>query len=475
MSLKVYKGDEASRDYENDFFREFASNLVELFDSENLDGILVGHPKVPANKYLKPDCVLITENRLVIIDFKNHDGKIWLPDEASFEDTPWRHDGTIVEGGTSINPFEQLKKQKEWIEEMIGEDVYGRTGIACIVCFQGDMNVMNQVPGKYQAWFSVTNRNQYLNRIRDAIGVNLHKHADIEAVHAYFEAKPYRDYFPVNLEDYYTVCDANARCEMAEQRAYDAEQDVKRIKAELRAAKAKEKETEELKRSLEIAEERAEKATKKAQKELNYFDHMRHELDLATQHAIEAQARAEKAKADEKRAEIEASTHKEKIKAEAEKAAREAELHEKKDRQLFIVKIVVAIVVLCAIGAGIFFFAQNNENNRQKEAEEKAQLEKDYENGVKCITPDMAEKFVGKNVCVDYYVGYVNSNSYYIYLDEKKEGDFQVIITKKSKILSVNEAKEKYLNKNISVRGTLEKYKDAYEIKVTNLDQITLK
>ena len=122
MALKVFKADEASRDYENDFFRKFSGNLVEVFKKEKLDGILIGHPTVPANKYLKPDCVLITSNRLVIIDFKNHGGKIWLPDSSSFENAPWRHDDTIVDGGSSINPFEQLKKQRQWIEELIGEN-----------------------------------------------------------------------------------------------------------------------------------------------------------------------------------------------------------------------------------------------------------------------------------------------------------------------------------------------------------------
>ena len=68
MALKVFKADEASRDYENDFFRSFSGSLVEVFKKEKLNGILIGHPRVPSNKYLKPDCVLITPNRLVLID-----------------------------------------------------------------------------------------------------------------------------------------------------------------------------------------------------------------------------------------------------------------------------------------------------------------------------------------------------------------------------------------------------------------------
>lgn len=70
MALRVFKADEASRDYENDFFRSFSGSLVEVFKKEKLNGILIGHPRVPSNKYLKPDCVLITPNRLVLIDFK---------------------------------------------------------------------------------------------------------------------------------------------------------------------------------------------------------------------------------------------------------------------------------------------------------------------------------------------------------------------------------------------------------------------
>ncbi|MDR0957220.1 MAG: NERD domain-containing protein, partial [Candidatus Nomurabacteria bacterium] len=123
MCLEVYKGAEASRQYENGFFRQFASNLVSLFNDKNINGILVGFPNVRDNKYLKPDCVLITENRIVIIDFKNwEDVEIYLPKENDFETVNWKtSNNRVIEAGSkeNPNPFWQLYRQRNWLNDIV--------------------------------------------------------------------------------------------------------------------------------------------------------------------------------------------------------------------------------------------------------------------------------------------------------------------------------------------------------------------
>ena len=484
MALRVYKADEASRDYENDFFREFSSNLIQLFKEEKLDGILVGHPRVPANRYLKPDCVLITPNRLVIIDFKNHGGKIWLPDETNFESVPWRHDNTIVDGGSSINPFEQLKKQKEWIEDLIGTNTYGKFGIACVVCFQRDMSIMNDVPGKYQGWFSVTNKYQYLNRIRDVLGVKgVYKEgADINKIFSYFEAEPYRDFRPVNLETIDSVSEANKRSLDAQKREYEAKQKVSELEKEIRLAQLKESEAIRLQKELLVAKRRALDAKKAANEAKKEFDEKKYELDMATQQAEKAKAEAEKAKAEKAKAEVD----KERIKLEAEAIAEksksfkdvakyEIEKERRKNRITIICFCIIAVIIFALIGMNIYFNDKEDQKAKEQEASEQAKLEDDYRNGRKCIPIERASDFVGNSVCVEYYVGYINSNTYYIYIDKEKNGQFQTIIPKKSNIIDVSEAREKFLNSRIEVRGTIERYKDTCEIKVTSLDQIKIK
>lgn len=74
MSLRVYVGkNQASRRYELEFFRVFASVLSAQFEAEGRDGVLLGHPLSRDNTYFQPDALLITSNSVVIVDFKNFD------------------------------------------------------------------------------------------------------------------------------------------------------------------------------------------------------------------------------------------------------------------------------------------------------------------------------------------------------------------------------------------------------------------
>ncbi len=456
MGLKVYKADEASRDYENDFFREFSSNLVRMFDEEGLEGILIGHPNVPANKHLKPDCVLITPTRLVLIDFKNHEGKMWLPEESAFEDTPWRHDGVIIAGGTSINPFEQLKRQKGWVEELIGSDVYGKFGIACLICFQGGMNVMNKVPGKYQSWFSITNAFQYVNRIRDIIGVKNSKNVDVDRIASYFEAKPYHDYYSISLDGFEAVSEAEAKSAEADRREYEATQKVTELEKKIKEAESKEKEATELTKKLKTAKKEAVAAKKAAEEAKSVFDEKKHNLELETQKAIKAQADAAKAKSEEKIAEIGAMTTRRKIKAR------------------LIIGIILSIVALIGIGFGIWTIIDRNNREAERIAEEKAQLEEDYKNGRVCIPVEkVADYLHQKGVCVDFYANYINDSTYYVFIDNTKNGTFALMISKD--LLTEEEANLNYLNKHLEARGTITKYEDTYEIEISDLSQITVK
>ncbi|QKK00610.1 MAG: NERD domain-containing protein [Ignavibacteriota bacterium] len=62
------------------------------------------------------DALLITPKAVCIIDFKNFGGKITLPRNAKseFDFGVWTNEnGEPIKGGSSINPFIQLKTQKE--------------------------------------------------------------------------------------------------------------------------------------------------------------------------------------------------------------------------------------------------------------------------------------------------------------------------------------------------------------------------
>src|SRR5690606_9784737 len=113
--LEIRKGT-ATKNYENTFFREFADNMKKMFDKYSLDGLLIANSECEAVRRLQIDALLVTSKAVIIIDFKNFDGKITLPKNAKseFDFGVWTNEnGEQIKGGSSRNPFIQLKTQKE--------------------------------------------------------------------------------------------------------------------------------------------------------------------------------------------------------------------------------------------------------------------------------------------------------------------------------------------------------------------------
>lgn len=195
--LKVYKGNNASRQYENDFFRRFAKDLSIVFERRNLNGSLVGFPSTERDKTLRPDCLLITENRIVAIDFKHYNVKeVYLPDEEVFATKFWNTDksSVMIAGSSAVNPFVQIQKQTQKLDKYLpsGGNV---GGIAGIVLFHGGKTppeIIGEVPNRFQSWFSIANERTILEVIDDVISVNASSKIDIEMCTRFFDAEEYR-------------------------------------------------------------------------------------------------------------------------------------------------------------------------------------------------------------------------------------------------------------------------------------------
>jgi hypothetical protein len=109
-----------SKNYENTFFREFARHLHKSFTDNGRSGLLIGSPFCEIDERLQIDALLITDQVVCIIDFKNFSGKINLPNEKNFEMGMWSNEtGEQIKGGSSINPFIQLKNQKRRFSEVV--------------------------------------------------------------------------------------------------------------------------------------------------------------------------------------------------------------------------------------------------------------------------------------------------------------------------------------------------------------------
>ncbi|UZS00091.1 ATP-dependent helicase [Chondrinema litorale] len=179
--LEVRRGI-AAKSYENSFFREFAKNLSQMFEKYNMDGLLVGNSECTVENWLQIDALLITQNVVCIIDFKNFGGEITLPRTSDFLYGRWTDsNGEMVKGGSSINPYCQLKTQrkrfydvfKSSIESKLPKDNYFNPGHTVrIVCFQKEIHLNGGIPPEDEVNFKIIHNGNYLEKIKDIIDVN---------------------------------------------------------------------------------------------------------------------------------------------------------------------------------------------------------------------------------------------------------------------------------------------------------------
>ncbi|QCU12993.1 NERD domain-containing protein [Bacillus paranthracis] len=171
--LEVRKG-KSSKSYENEFFRKISVELSQVFEQRNWDGILLGTPECITREDLQIDCLLVTENQIIIIDFKNYSGTLELPSEENFRFGRWTLNGEItVKGGSSPNPFSQLGKQRVKLIDELQYRLHDfeRKSISTVVCFHDKVEMMGSIPRQFQISFSIVDSNNYLNKIVDIIDV----------------------------------------------------------------------------------------------------------------------------------------------------------------------------------------------------------------------------------------------------------------------------------------------------------------
>ena len=169
--LEIKKG-KSSQSYENEFFRQFSYTLSQLFEVNNWKGLLLGMPNCITREDLQIDALLITDNSIIIIDFKDYKGEVILPNEDQFEYGRWlTENNVIIKGGSSPNPFKQIGKQRiKLIEELKYRlNGFNRKSIYTLVCFQNEMKVIGAIPGKYKVGFGIVDNHNYVNKIFDIL------------------------------------------------------------------------------------------------------------------------------------------------------------------------------------------------------------------------------------------------------------------------------------------------------------------
>ena len=171
-----------SKNYENTFFREFARHLHKSFEDRGRSGLLIGSPFCEVDERLQIDTLLITDQVVCIIDFKNFSGKINLPNEKNFEMGMWSNEtGDQIKGGSSINPFIQLKNQKRRFSEVYTKSIKSNLAdgdtldcshIVNVVCFQKEIELNREIPNSKELAFWIVDRINFIEKISDIIDVS---------------------------------------------------------------------------------------------------------------------------------------------------------------------------------------------------------------------------------------------------------------------------------------------------------------
>lgn len=436
MSLRIYRGiNSASQGSENEFFDELAGKLRLLFDDNNFDGVLLGHPKLKDERFEKlcPDCLLLVPYAVIIVDFKRYGGSLILPNENNWEYGEWinvdEHGHEIrVGGGSSRNPFLQLRYQQNLLKEALG---IGFGDITTGVCFHGGtMTIIKSgIPNKYSQRFFIADINNYVQKIFNYINIRRSENP-----------------FPLSVDIMRRYLELFNVAEYDDFKHY-TDHDLRNIK-----------QNDELKNAIEkyrgeVAEiNRVARQTNAAAKSINESVD---ELHRTIAHAKSAASRAETS---------------------VDKAGR------------YMKYAVVAIVALLIIVVGVVLLNIHNQRSlseqviERKEQNEQDEAKKRAEqiiNGEICMRPDEAADYVGQTgVCVEYYVNYVNTTNYgYAWISDKKGSNFSAFV-QDDKVISRQEAYD-YRNKTIEVHGDITEYdndgKVNYQIKIGSKDQIKIK
>jgi len=191
MTFKAFRGSAFNHSHENKAFNELHDLLQQHWADQDDPIYLFGNFFV-AGKEL--DALVIKRNAIIVIDFKNFGGEVKFS-----ENNRWTSDGVPVKGGSSINPYQQLRTNKFALLEYISSDRVSLSSapnlghIAALILFQQPIKFDElQVPAKIRSWFHVGDMAHVVRTI-DAIAsasIDL-PNVDLEVLLGTFDVPPY--------------------------------------------------------------------------------------------------------------------------------------------------------------------------------------------------------------------------------------------------------------------------------------------
>ena len=153
--------------HENVAFRKIAKNLEFIFKDWDWHGLLLGNPYCEDNASLQLDILLYGPEFCIIFDLKDYEGIIELPDDNEFESAVWKIKGkdVVVKGGSFINPYVQLKNQRNEVLKIIKNEVkksstmfrdVNYSHLQSAVLFQNNIKLSQDISGVFNRNFFIT-------------------------------------------------------------------------------------------------------------------------------------------------------------------------------------------------------------------------------------------------------------------------------------------------------------------------------
>jgi tRNA A37 threonylcarbamoyladenosine biosynthesis protein TsaE len=182
MSLKIYQGEKFKTTHENKIF----DDLIDKLDAEwgvekNEDIFLIGNFFCNNQEI---DACVIKRDSISVIDFKDYGGKIFFSENGD-----WTTDLKIsIKGGSSSNPYKQIKKNKfallNFLEDKKNEifkinnevNLGHISGIA--IFHQKIIFDDSQLPGSVKPWFYVCDINHAIRLFKQITSKNINLSID---------------------------------------------------------------------------------------------------------------------------------------------------------------------------------------------------------------------------------------------------------------------------------------------------------
>lgn len=191
--LKAFRGQPFEHTHENKIFDALYDALAEHCIVTEQDWTLLGNFYV-GNREL--DAVLVKQNALIVIDFKDYAGKLSLSEDGPWliEDTA-SGESTKVKGGSSVNPLVQLRQNKfalvSFMEKVNKNCNWGH--IAAIVLFHGAIEFdAQQIPGNCKPWLHIAGMRDAVRAMEAIVSREIHiEPKDIQYIVDWFELTPF--------------------------------------------------------------------------------------------------------------------------------------------------------------------------------------------------------------------------------------------------------------------------------------------